>query len=856
MKLLFLYCAISLLIFSTAAAQAHKRLIHPTRAAYSAPSNPNKVAAMAPCIDISTYRRCYAVSEHIAVNLQTFNVRSVTFKAYRLDLSQIVQNSAQMDDFSKIENKVDVKTMTAEASWTTRVGTQYLDQWTSEASNLPHLEPGAYLIVASASGIEKRTWLAVTNASVLVKRSSSELLIYAADIVSGVPMANVQFTVSGRTKKLVICATSADGIARIPVAVKGNIWIDGDTSRGPVFALSGEVSPPDPYVVYSITDRPIYRPGAVVQFKATIRRWISSPSSPGRFRYEAYANSNAVVEFRDSTDALIERRSVSTNNFGSLNGSFALAPECGQGDWHINIVLRDYTSYLAFTVQSYRKPEMTVAFSFDKQRYICGSKAHAVLSAEYVYGRPVIGATVKYSVNYNGGSGSYDGVGTTDNAGNLNFDLQTQRLSTDQDLSISATVTDLSRRSYSAAADTNIAAGAFRLSLTSDMDVYRTGSRITLTVNASDYEDRPVAAKVKVTMTETKEDNQHRLYYEYTMKDVIIGSSGQGTAAFSCPRPGSLEFTGVAYDYQNDKISAETSVDVSDKQPLPTPVPTPPSLDLTADKTNYTPGETAKIKVDTTLVGVKHAAATKDSPEQPAHPDAWAIITVEGEQIGLAKVQHLTCKISSISVPLTELDFPSVELHVEVIEDHIVTDQEITLPVVRKQQKLTVSVVPDKKSYEPGDTATYKVTTLDWKGRPVPSEISLGVVDESIYDIKPDSSPDIEPYFYSGQTVRVQTDFSFAAQYSGGGFQNAAQAVAAPVPPGGIRVRKNFADTAYWAPTVITGDDGTASVNFTVPDNLTTWRTTVHAITRQTAVGSQTNDVVSVMPLLVKIESP
>jgi uncharacterized protein YfaS (alpha-2-macroglobulin family) len=811
---------------------------------------------MAPNIDISSYRRCYATSEKIAINLQGFNVKSVSFTAYRLDLGRLVQNSAGMDDFGKTEKKINTRSLSAAASWTTRLRGGYIDQWDNVGSSVPKLAHGAYLIVARAKGVEKRTWLAVTNSSLLVKRSSSELLIFAADIVSGAPLAHVGLTVSGKTNELAKCETGADGIARIRVTVKGNVWINGDTNSGPAFALSGEVTPPDPYVIYAITDRPIYRPGSLVEFKATVRRWIASPSSPGRFRYEPYANSPAVIEFRDSTDALVERRTVTTNGFGSLNGVFPLASECGQGDWHINVVLGDFTSYLPFTVQSYRKPEMTVTFAFDKQRYICGGKAHAVLSAQYVYGRPVVGATVKYSVSYNGGTGSFDAVGTTDSQGNLSVDVQTARLSTDQNLSIRATVTDLSRRSYTASADTLIAAGAFRLSLSSDKDVYKTGSRINMTVSAADYDDNPVAAQTKVTMTETKEDNQHRAYSEYTTKDVRIGAGGSGAVAFSCPRPGTLDFVAVAYDGQNDKISAETSVDVSDKEPQPAPMPTPPSLELKPNKKSYSPGDTAAIRVNTTLVGIKYASATKTMPEQPAHPDAWALVTVEGEQLGMASLQHLTNKQSTIKIPLTSLDFPSVELHVEVIEDHTVTDQEITLPVERKQRDLTVSVVPDKKSYQPGDTASYKVTTLDYLGRPVPAEVSLAVVDESIYDIKPDSSPEIETYFYTGQTVRIQTDFSFAAQYSGGGFQNAGGIPGVPPTAGGIRVRKNFADTAYWAPDVVTGGDGTATVSFTIPDNLTTWRTTAHAISKQTAVGSAKNDVVAVMPLLVKIEMP
>jgi uncharacterized protein YfaS (alpha-2-macroglobulin family) len=47
------------------------------------------------------------------------------------------------------------------------------------------------------------------------------------------------------------------------------------------------------------------------------------------------------------------------------------------------------------------------------------------------------------------------------------------------------------------------------------------------------------------------------------------------------------------------------------------------------------------------------------------------------------------------------------------------------------------------------------------------------------------------------------------------------------------KVRKAFPDTAYWNPTVHTGPDGHARVEFNFPDALTTWRTTIRGDDRR-----------------------
>jgi uncharacterized protein YfaS (alpha-2-macroglobulin family) len=69
-------------------------------------------------------------------------------------------------------------------------------------------------------------------------------------------------------------------------------------------------------------------------------------------------------------------------------------------------------------------------------------------------------------------------------------------------------------------------------------------------------------------------------------------------------------------------------------------------------------------------------------------------------------------------------------------------------------------------------------------------------------------------------------------------------------------VRRFFTDTAYWGPSVVTGPDGSAEVNFTVPDNLTTWRATARGMTKVTQAGEVRKDVVVTMPLLVRLPLP
>ena len=67
----------------------------------------------------------------------------------------------------------------------------------------------------------------------------------------------------------------------------------------------------------------------------------------------------------------------------------------------------------------------------------------------------------------------------------------------------------------------------------------------------------------------------------------------------------------------------------------------------------------------------------------------------------------------------------------------------------------------------------------------------------------------------------------------------AGQAVVQPT------VRTKFADTALWVGALETKKDGTAEVDLTMPENLTTWRIKVWGMGHGTQVGQGVDDVVT-----------
>ena len=69
-------------------------------------------------------------------------------------------------------------------------------------------------------------------------------------------------------------------------------------------------------------------------------------------------------------------------------------------------------------------------------------------------------------------------------------------------------------------------------------------------------------------------------------------------------------------------------------------------------------------------------------------------------------------------------------------------------------------------------------------------------------------------------------------------------------------IRTNFADTAYWAAALATAPDGTALIEFPLPDSLTTWKVKTWTLGLGTKVGQAESEIITSKDLLVRLQAP
>ncbi len=246
-----------------------------------------------------------------------------------------------------------------------------------------------------------------------------------------------------------------------------------------------------------------------------------------------------------------------------------------------------------------------------------------------------------------------------------------------------------------------------------------------------------------------------------------------------------------------------------------------------------------------------------------------ALVIATGYSVEFRKVLSSDGTTLNFDLPITGDSQPNLDVTVVFIKGNQLYQASRQIKVPPIQEQLQIEIAPTKTVFQPQQAADYDIYTRDSAGKPVSADFSIGVVDEAIYSIYPDTSGDIVKALYPNRASYAPIDSSLEYFFSGSaGVKSPLLAERssryrpqlAQVKPGmdmvQPKIRKAFPDTAYWAPDVHTDALGHARVTLTFPDSLTTWRTTVRAATLNSMAGSAIDRVIVRKNVIVRMGTP
>ncbi|MEW5819979.1 MAG: MG2 domain-containing protein [Cyanobacteriota bacterium] len=751
------------------------------------------------------------------------------------------------------------------------------------------LPKGSYLLVVEGdSDLDKvkrsdAYWFSVSDLGIITKHDPYKVLIRAIDLRTLKPVSDAKVSIYDRQKdyKLVGEAkTDNNGMVEYSFPEKfsegyNSLLITAESDRS--IALNGSYSwfyNDDKYKVYLYTDRPVYRPNQTVYFKAIVRE-----EEKGRIKN--IVDKPVDITIYNPDDEPIKRYKLKTNQFGTYHAYIDMPNNAMLGSYRIKSEIDDseYSNY--FELAEYRKPEYKVDVIPGSQRIIGGQLATATVKATYFFGYPVTNAKVKYTVysspdyglkwellprpdyysyyddwddndsydysgyDYSSGEVIAEGYATTDENGEAKVKFKTKKIKADLDTyysysesvaqkyKVEAEVTDISRKTSVGKGAFNVVAGEFALFLEPERYVYTEDEDIKIDVKAINYDKKYVSTDVELALQSWDWDSENWVYKNpktIATKVVKTDKNGESVAIMKVPKNAptrNYRIVGMAVDREGNKIADTTSIWISNMKYPSYKSEVKPNLEVTFDKSVYQAGDVAKVMLVSPI------------------KDVQAMVCLEGAELYNYKLYDIKDNTQLIEIPLTDLYVPNAYVSVVIVGPRQqYYAQNKLIRVSPENNFLDIDIKPDKAKYMPQETVNYDIKVTDSDGKPVKAELSVAVVDESIYSIRSDYTPDIKKFFYSRVSNMVQTAYSFYKDYSAGGDK---------IEP---KLRKDFKDTALWRAEVVTNDKGEAKVSFKLPDNLTTWRTTVRAVTKDTKVASATNNILVTKDIIVRLALP
>lgn len=310
-------------------------------------------------------------------------------------------NAINYDDYEKILQSE----YSAEWSKSLEPGDDYKTKhdWTK----MPDVAPGVYYLAASVKSDFSHSKncllilpVSVSKLGMIIRKKPPYTEVFMVNNVSGAPMSGIK--VEGYRRKyrqgwnrILSATTNEEGIARFRskdgsgffiASHKGHtVYKDYSFYNYSSSHYSGDTR------VYFFTDRSIYRPGQTIYFKGILTQF-----NPHENEYKTVSDVRLPISFRDPNHQEVKKTTFTTNEFGSIYGSFTAPNDRLTGRYSIQTL--SFGGSTNIRIEEYKRPKFKVSLNTPDQSFKLNDEVSLTGEALAYTGAKIDGAQVKYRV--------------------------------------------------------------------------------------------------------------------------------------------------------------------------------------------------------------------------------------------------------------------------------------------------------------------------------------------------------------------------------------------------------------------------------------------------------------------------
>lgn len=766
------------------------------------------------------------------------------------------------------------------------------------------LDPGFYLVQTQRDGIDAQALLQVTDLASYASLSDPKTLVWVNDLATGAPAADAAIKdadgttfrtgddgvaffdtpdalipaegddAGGRTLRV-----EHDGrIAVVPLAASQAIGFYGYTyDRSGYDSYYGGRSPD--YWSYIYPDRSLYRPSDAIHFWGVAK--LRDDFEPGQTLTVRLSGGN----YYDSSyrPSLLAETSVQVSDLGTVEGALSFEG-AAPGGYQLSIDAGDETIASTYVqVENFIKPAYKIDVVPSRNALFAGENVSVDVSTEFFDGSPVPFVDLAYSPPDGGEQGTI--TTDADGAASMSY-VATAGDPYGGPAYRYASAYPIGPEQGEISGETTFYVLPASLAIDATGDVADGRATITGNVHQVDlaafdggdggswYEDmrgapppgRAISAAVtEITYNEVEVGEYYdfiakltRKRYRYDTVERALGTFAATSAADGTYRVGFAVERGKSYRVRigtTDDAGRLTGVEtyVSGDQ---IPYPTYASDGALSLKETVASGQspyyatTSYAENDAVDLTVRRLG----KPAESGANRRYLFLRARDGILGYHQAFEPRLQWNFAASDIPNVNISAVQFNGRGYES---APGDYVASFDFSDREIELSVTSDAERYEPGDDVTLSIETRDGQGNPVAAEALLSLVDEAIFRAQgwnyegemlqqlyqPLSSGLLAVYLPSYTAIEeLQSQHGYAP---GGAATNP------PDTGGPITPRSDFRDLALFR-TVRTDAGGNASVTFTLPDNITSWRVTSRAVTGDLRAGAALTALPSGLPFFVE----
>ena len=734
--------------------------------------------------------------------------------------------------------------------------------------------------------------LAVSNVHLTMKTSPQNILIWAVDLETGMPVQGTEISIYNTGGEVMYKGvTDLEGIYEVeydpPLDLYDSIFYavagtPGEDDYGITasnwafgtepysFGLRSDYGVPQSQT-YIYTDRPIYRPGQTVYY-----RLVHRDVEDGEYKLPVEDEITLRVDLPSGEDQEV---SLPLSVYGTAHGEYQLSSFAEPGYYQLDTD----NGMVFFQVAEYRKPEIDLQVSLDKEEMLLGDDWQGTAAARYYFDAPAGEVPISWSLRaewtnfylpgyqvgvldsnwftYPGfnpfsewGSLMDSGEAETDTGGAWtieqplsDIDKYDQEITLPANYVLNVTAQDETGFQITNQAEMLVHPSDFYIGLKPSAWIAEADEEIQFEVIVVDWNKEPNGVRnLRAVFNRVSWQSEVGVIGEITYQreteaisteNFSTNRDGEAVLSFTPPTPGNYQL-----DVYGEDSRTEVTLWVGGAGTTAWPTLTNQKIKLVADQALYLPGDEAEIFIPNPFPG-----------------GSQALITVERHKIISYQTLSLTSSGETIHIPLSDEDSPNVYVSVTLIgqDGEGIPDFRqgyINLLVEPVTKMMQVEVVGEPERLGPREEVQFTIRVTDHNGDPLEGEFTLAVVDKAVLALADPNSAEIGEAFYGIQPIAVRMGIPLGVHagrtiFIPGGLGGGGGA-------GAYFVRSQFEDTGYWSADVQTDENGEAVVAIILPDNLTTWQAEARGVTKETEVGQATTEVVTTKDLLIRPVTP